>query len=79
MLWKHEGTTTTLQGLPLQPFTVYDLNARREVVPGLRAFVSVENVGDTVYQINQSGTGTAALISYGMPRTVRVGLEAFRY
>jgi outer membrane receptor protein involved in Fe transport len=79
VLWKHEGTTTTLQGLPLEPYTVVDANVRHELVPGLRGFVSLENIGNTNYQINLAGTGSAALISYGMPRTVRVGLEAFRY
>ncbi|MDB4890643.1 MAG: TonB-dependent receptor, partial [Gemmatimonadetes bacterium] len=79
VIWKHEGTTTTLQGAPLEPYTVVDANVRRELVPGLRGFVSLENIGNTNYQINLAGTGTATLISYGMPRTVRVGLEAFRY
>ncbi|MEO8334599.1 MAG: TonB-dependent receptor, partial [bacterium] len=79
VIWKHEGTTTTLQGLALQPYSVVDANVRRELVPGLRGFVSLENIGDANYQVNLAGTGSAALISYGMPRTVRVGLEAFRY
>ena len=78
-MWRHEGQTTTLQGLPLEPFTVVDASLRRELVPGLRAMLSVENVGDTNYQVNVVGTGAAALFSYGMPRTVRIGLEAFRY
>ena len=78
-MWRHEGQTTTLQGLPLEPFTVVDASFRRELVPGLRAMLSVENVGDTNYQVNVVGTGAAALFSYGMPRTVRIGLEAFRY
>jgi hypothetical protein len=34
-------------------------------VPGLRGFVSLENIGNANYQINLSGTGSAALISYG--------------
>jgi outer membrane receptor protein involved in Fe transport len=79
VIWRHEGQTTTLQGLPLEPFTTVDATYRREVVPGLRAFVAAENLGNKLFMINQSGTGTAALISYGMPRTIRVGMEAFRY
>jgi outer membrane receptor protein involved in Fe transport len=81
-MWRHEGHTTTLQGVWLDPFTVVDLNVQREVVPGLRGFVSIENVGDTKYQINIAGAGTTAnptIISQGLPRTVRVGVEAFRY
>lgn len=79
VIWRHEGTTTTLQGAALEPYTVVDANVRHELVPGLRGFVSLENIGNTNYQINLAGAGAAALISYGMPRTVRVGLEAFRY
>jgi len=79
VIWKHEGTTTTLQGAALEPYTVVDANVRRELIPGLRGFVSLENIGNTNYQINLAGAGAATLISYGMPRTVRLGLEAFRY
>jgi iron complex outermembrane receptor protein len=79
VIWRHEGQTTTLQGLPLDPFTVVDATYHRELVPGLRAFVAVENLGNTLFMINQSGTGAAALVSYGMPRTIRLGMEAFRY
>jgi outer membrane receptor protein involved in Fe transport len=78
-MWRHEGHTTTLQGVQLAPFTVVDANVRRELLPGVRGFVSVENVGNTQYQVNISGTGANTLISYGLPRTVRVGMEAFRY
>ncbi|MEP6731236.1 MAG: TonB-dependent receptor [bacterium] len=79
VIWRHEGQTTTLQGLPLEPFTVVDATYRHELLPGLRGFAAVENIGDVKYQINLSGTGAAQLISFGMPRTVRVGVEAFRY
>lgn len=78
-MWRHEGTTTTLQGAPLQPYTVVDANVQREIVPGLRGFLSVENIGDKQYMINISGTGSAAIITNGMPRTVRVGVEAYRF
>jgi outer membrane receptor protein involved in Fe transport len=77
-MWRHEGQTTTLQGLPLEPFTVVDASWRRELVPGLRALASVENIGDVQYQVNVAGTGAAALYSFGMPRTLRFGVEAFR-
>ncbi len=79
VIYRHEGQTTTLGGAPLEAYTQVDANVRRELVPGLRAFVSIENAGDVRYQINLSGTGASTLISYGMPRTVRVGMEAFRY
>ena len=77
-MWRHEGQTTTLQGLPLEPFTVVDASLRRELAPGLRGLVAVENIGDTRYQVNVAGTGAAAIFSYGMPRTIRVGVEVHR-
>jgi hypothetical protein len=30
------------------------------------------------YEVNLSGSGANELISYGLPRTLRVGIEAFR-
>jgi len=78
-LWRHEGHTTTLQGAWLDPFTVVDANVQRELVRGITGFASVENIGDTQYQINLAGTGANTLISYGLPRTVRIGLQAYRY
>ena len=77
-IWRHEGHTTTLQGIDLAPFSVLDLNAQRLVVPGVRAIVSLENVTDKQYQVNIAGTGASELISYGLPRTFRLGIEVFR-
>jgi outer membrane receptor protein involved in Fe transport len=81
-IWRHEGHTTTLQGVWLDPYTVVDANVQRELVPGLRGFVSVENITDKKYQINIAGAGTTAnpiIVSQGLPRTVRVGVEAYRF
>ena len=77
-MWRHEGHTTTLQGVWLEPFSVVDANVQRELMPGLRGFVSVENLTDKQYQINLSAA-TNGIASFGMPRTVRVGLEAYRF
>lgn len=33
-IWRHEGRTTTLQGFGLDPYTVVDANAQRELMPG---------------------------------------------
>jgi iron complex outermembrane receptor protein len=77
-IWRHEGHTTTLQGIDLNPFSVLDLNAQRLIVPGIRAIVSLENVTDEQYQVNIAGTGANELISFGLPRTLRVGIQAFR-
>ncbi len=82
VIWRHEGQTTTLGGLALQPFTVVDLSYQREILRGIRGFVSVENIGDEVYEVNKAGAGSAAnpyIISVGLPRTFRVGIEAFRF
>ncbi|MDB4906613.1 MAG: TonB-dependent receptor [Gemmatimonadetes bacterium] len=79
VMWRHEGHTTTLGGLWLDPFNVVDAHVARELVQGVRGFVAVENIGDTQYQVNVAGTGAAAIYSFGLPRTVRVGVEAFRF
>jgi len=81
-MWRHEGRTTTLQGVGLDPFSVVDANVQREIVRGLRAFLSVENIGDVKYQVNLAGAGTTAspfVVTQGLPRTVRVGVEAYRF
>ena len=77
-MWRHEGTTTTLGAVPLAPYSVVDVNVQRELVPNLRGFVSVENLMDANYQVNIAlATATSPLIvSRGLPRTVRVGVEA---
>ena len=82
VMWRHEGQTTTLGGLALQPFTVVDLNYQREILRGVRGFVSIENIGDEAYEVNKGGAGSTAnpyVISVGLPRTFRVGIEAFRF
>ena len=80
-MWRHEGTTTTLGAVPLAPYSVVDVNVQRELVPNLRGFVSVENLMDANYQVNIAlATATSPLIvSRGLPRTVRVGVEAYRF
>ena len=74
VIWRHEGRTTTLQALPLAPFSVLDADLQRDIVRGVTAFVAVENITNTRYQVNVSGTGAAALVSYGLPRTLRAGV-----
>ena len=81
-MWRHEGQTTTLGGLALAPFTLVDLNYQRELFTGMSAFISVENVGNVVYEVNKAGAGTVAspyLISIGLPRTVRGGVQIYRF
>jgi outer membrane receptor protein involved in Fe transport len=81
-IWRHEGKTTTLRGATLDPFTVVDANVQREIIPGLRGFLSIENIGDTKYQVDVSGSNTAAsplVVTTGLPRTLRIGVEAYKY
>jgi outer membrane receptor protein involved in Fe transport len=73
-IWRHEGHTTTLQGLVLDPYTVVDASVQHELINGFTGFVAAENLGDVKYQVNQSGTGAATVLSFGMPRTFRFGL-----
>jgi outer membrane receptor protein involved in Fe transport len=73
-IWRHEGHTTTLQGLVLDPYSVLDGSVQREITRGYTGFVAVENLTDVKYQVNQSGTGAATIMSYGLPRTVRIGV-----
>ena len=78
-MWRHEGHTTTLQGVWLDPFSVVDVNVQRNLMPNLRGFVSVENLTNKQYEINRSAAGSAGIASFGLPRTVRIGVEAYRF
>ena len=63
-----------LQGLILDPYTTVDASVHRELVRGFTAFVAGENLGDVKYQVNQSGTGAATVLSYGMADMIWFGL-----
>jgi outer membrane receptor protein involved in Fe transport len=78
LIGRHEGVVTTLQGVPLQPFTVADANVQKEIFRGLNAFASVENITNEQYQIALSAVSNG-IASLGMPRTFRIGLQAIRY
>lgn len=81
-IWRHEGKTTTLQGAPLDPYTVIDANVQRELLPNIRGFASMENITNKQYMINIGGAATAAnptVVTLGLPRTFRVGVEAGRF
>lgn len=67
---RHEGINHALGGFGMSPFTVFDLDARREVLRGAELFVSVENLFDRQYAANRAGP----LEYLGLPRTVRGGL-----
>jgi iron complex outermembrane receptor protein len=71
LIGRHEGVVTTLQGVPLQPFTVADANVQKEIFRGLNAFASVENITNEQYQIALSAVSNG-IASLGMPRTFRI-------
>ena len=77
-IWRHEGHTTTLQGVWLDPFSVLDANVQRELLPGFTGFVSVENITNTAYQVNLTAA-TNGIASLGLPRTIRAGLRVERF
>jgi outer membrane receptor protein involved in Fe transport len=77
-IWRHEGPTTTLQGVWLEPFSVLDANVQRELLPGFTGFLSVENIANTSYQVNLTAA-TNGIASLGLPRTFRAGLRVERW
>ena len=77
-IWRHEGHTTTLQGFVLDPYSVVDANVRRQLLPGITGFLSVENIGDTKYEVSTTAA-TNGIASLGLPRTLRIGLDVQRW
>jgi outer membrane receptor protein involved in Fe transport len=77
-IYRHEGPTTTLQGVWLEPFTVVDANIQRDLLPGFTGFMSVENIANTKYEVNLTAA-TNGIASLGLPRTFRVGLRVERW
>ncbi|MBV9774186.1 MAG: TonB-dependent receptor [Gemmatimonadetes bacterium] len=75
LIYRHEGSTTTLSGAALEPFDVVDATLRRDLAAGAGLFVSVENLADAEYLVNRSGV----LEQTGLPRTVRVGVSWTRF
>jgi outer membrane receptor protein involved in Fe transport len=75
---RHEGVTTTLQGVPLKPYNLVDAMYRREIINSVAGFIAIDNVADTKYQVALTAVlnGVASL---GMPRTVRVGVDVTRF
>jgi outer membrane receptor protein involved in Fe transport len=61
-----------LNEFELNGFGVLDLSASREVIRSVQAFVAVENVFDTEYDV-----GRTPIRTIGWPRTIRVGARLF--
>ena len=69
---RYEGINHALGGRAMTPYTLFDLDARREVIPGATLFVDVENLFNRRYTANWTGP----LEQLGLPRTIRVGVSA---
>jgi outer membrane receptor protein involved in Fe transport len=61
-----------LNEFELDGFGVLDVSASRELLRGVQAFVAVENVFDTEYDV-----GRTPIRTIGWPRTIRVGARLF--
>jgi outer membrane receptor protein involved in Fe transport len=61
-----------LNDFELDSFTVVDLTGSKEVRRGLHAFVAVENLFDSEYDV-----GRTPFRTIGWPRTVRGGVRLF--
>lgn len=71
VVYRYEGLNHALGGGQLDPFSVVDLDARREFVRGAEIFADVENLFDRQYTVNVAGP----LESIGLPRTIRAGIS----
>ena len=80
LVGRYEGTNTTFgNSFTLPDFGVLDASLSRGIIAGLDGFVSVENVFDRAYTVSLAGTATAPIITVGLPRTLRIGLEVYRH
>ncbi|HKW47943.1 MAG TPA: TonB-dependent receptor [Gemmatimonadaceae bacterium] len=77
-IWRHEGTTTTLQGFALDPYTVADATWQRELLPGFTSVVSLENITNAQYEVSTTAAANG-IASFGLPRTLRVGVRVERW
>ncbi|MEP6495818.1 MAG: TonB-dependent receptor [bacterium] len=76
---RYEGNATLSSGLTLPQFTVIDANITRRLLNGINGFVAIENIFDRVYDVNLAGTAAAPLVSVGIPRTLRAGVDVARF
>lgn len=67
---RYEGPNHALGGARMAPYGVFDLDARREILPNAEIFAGAENLFDRKYTVNWQGP----LESIGLPRTIRGGV-----
>lgn len=70
--------TTFGNAFTLPSFRVADASYRRTLFQGVSVYGSVENLGNTEYYVGLSGAAATPIITLGLPRTARVGVEIFR-
>lgn len=80
LMGRYEGSNTTLgNAFTLPEFGVVDASYRRTIVGDVSVFASLENIFDRKYYVNLSGTAALPIISYGLPRTIRFGVEVTKF
>lgn len=80
VLYRYEGTNTTLgNSFTLPAFQVYDASVRKEIIGGVSAYLSVQNIFDTKYYVTTSGTAALPINQLGLPLALVLGVTAVRY
>ncbi len=75
IVYRYEGSNHALGGARLEPFSVVDVDVRREILAGADIFVAVENIFDREYAVSFSGP----LELIGLPRTIRGGVSVHSF
>jgi outer membrane receptor protein involved in Fe transport len=76
---RYEGNATLSSGLTLPEFGVVDASVRKQVTREVNGFAAMENIFDRAYDVSLAGTVASPLVSVGIPRTFRLGVEIDRY
>jgi outer membrane receptor protein involved in Fe transport len=80
LMGRYEGSNTTLgNAFTLPEFGVMDASFSRPVFGGVSVFGSLENVFDRKYYTGLAGTAALPIVTLGLPRTFRVGVDAVRF
>lgn len=79
LLGRTEGIVTTFgNSFTLPAFKVADVSYRRAVFNGVTLVGAVENITNEEYYTGLSGSAATPIITLGMPRTARIGVEIGR-
>jgi iron complex outermembrane receptor protein len=76
---RYEGNAVLSSGLTLPEFGVVDASVRKSLTREVNGFAAVENIFDRAYDVSVAGTAVSPLVSLGIPRTLRAGIELNRY